>query len=151
MPYNYLSSRKQRVSLNETFNSWRDIEYGVPQESILGPLLFNIHLCDLFYFLDNLDISSYADDTTLCTVKENKESVLNAFETSLQKLFKWFKNNFMKANSDRSHLLLIFNESFTLVIDGSSIETNIKKVLLGIKIDKDLKFDNHVNSLCKKA
>ena len=134
-----------------SFCSWRAIECGVPQGPILGPLLFNIHLCDLFYFLDNLDISSYADDTTLCTVKENKESVLNAFETSLQKLFKWFKNNFMKANSDRSHLLLIFNESFTLVIDGSSIETNIKKVLLGIKIDKDLKFDNHVNSLCKKA
>ena len=57
----------------------------------------------------------------------------------------------MKANSDRSHLLLICNESFTLVIDGSSIETNIKEVLLGIKIDKDLKFDNYVNSLCKKA
>ena len=73
MPYDYLSSRKQRVSLNETFNSWRDIEYGVPQESILGPLLFNIHLCDLFYFLDNLDIASYVDDTTLYTVKENKE------------------------------------------------------------------------------
>ena len=81
MPYNYLSSRKQRVSLNETFNSWRDIEYGVPQESILGPLLFNIHLCDLFYFLDNLDIASYADDTTLYTVKANNVSVLNALET----------------------------------------------------------------------
>ena len=123
----------------------------MPQGSILGPLLFNIHLCDLFYFLDNLDISSYADDTTLCTVKENKESVLNALETSSQKLFKWFKNNFMKANSDKSHLLLSCNEPSTLVIDGSSIETNTKEVLLGITIDKDLKFNDHVNSLCKKA
>ena len=135
----------------EPFVSWRDIEYGVSQGSILGPLLFNIHLCDLFYFLENLDISSYADDTTLCTVKENKESVLNALETSSQKLFKWFKNNFMKANSDKSHLLLSCNEPSTLVIDGSSIETNTKEVLLGITIDKDLKFDDHVNSLCKKA
>ena len=73
--------------MNETFNSWRDIEYGVPQESILGPLLFNIHLCDLFYFLDNLDIASYADDTTLYTIKENKESVLNALETPSEKCF----------------------------------------------------------------
>ena len=63
--YDYLSNRKQRVKLNETFSSWRDIEYGVLQGSILRSLLFNIHLCDLFYFLDILDIASYADDTTL--------------------------------------------------------------------------------------
>ena len=57
----------------------------------------------------------------------------------------------MKANNDKSHLLLSCNEPSTLVIDGSSIETNTKEVLLGITIDKDLKFDDHVNSLCKKA
>ena len=96
--------------MKETFSSWRHVEYGVPQGYILGPLLFNIHLCDLFYFLDDLDIASYADDTTLYTVKENKESVINALETSSQKLFKWFKNNFMKVNSDKSHLLLSCNK-----------------------------------------
>ena len=148
--HDYLSNRKQRVKLNETFSSWRDIEYGVPQGSILGPLLFNTHLCDLFYFLDNLDIASYADDTTLFTVKENKESVVNALETLSQKIFKWFRTNFMKANSDKSHLLLSCNEPSTLVIDGSSIEINTE-VLLGITIDKDLKFDDYVNNLCKKA
>ena len=57
----------------------------------------------------------------------------------------------MKANSDKSHLLLSFNESSTLVIHDSFIETNTKEVLLGITIDKDLKFDDDVNSLCKKA
>ena len=74
--YDYLSNRKQRVKLNETFSSWRDIEYGVPQGSILGPRLFNIHLCDLFYFLDDLDIASYADDTALYTVKKAKSLLL---------------------------------------------------------------------------
>ena len=76
--YDYLSYRKQTVKINETFSSWKNIEYGVPQGSILGLLLFNIHLCDLFYFLEDLDIASYADDTTIYTVKENKESVINA-------------------------------------------------------------------------
>ena len=67
--YDYLLNRKQRVKLNKTFSSWRDIDHGVPQGSILSPLFFNIHLCDLFYFLDDLAIASYADDTTLYTIK----------------------------------------------------------------------------------
>ena len=121
------------------------------QGSILGARLFNLHQCDFLYFLDDLDAASYADNTTLYTAKENKDSVINALETSSQKLLKCFRKNFMKDSSDRSHLLLSFNEPSTLVIDGSSIETNTKEVLLGITIDKDLKFDDHVNSLCKKA
>ena len=67
--YDYLSNSKQRVKINKTFSCWKDIEYGVPQESILGPLLFNIHLCELLYFLEDLDVASYADDTTIYTFK----------------------------------------------------------------------------------
>ena len=52
------------------------------QGSILGARLFNLHQCDLLYFLDDLDAASYADDTTLYTAKENKDSVINALETS---------------------------------------------------------------------
>ena len=57
----------------------------------------------------------------------------------------------MKANKDKSHLYLSCNEPSTLMIDCSSIETNIKQVFLGITIDKDLKLDDKVNNLCKKA
>ena len=72
--HNYLSNRKQRVKVNDTYNSWKNISYGVPQGSIPSPLLFNIHLCDLFYFLEDLDIANYADDPTIYTVKEKKKS-----------------------------------------------------------------------------
>ena len=75
--HDYLSNRKQRVKVNDTYSSWKDIFYGVPQGSILGPSLFNIHLCDLFYFLEDLDIASYADDTTIYTVNEKKELVIS--------------------------------------------------------------------------
>ena len=149
--YDYLSKRKQRIKINETFSCWKDTEYGVAQGSIFGPLLFNMHLCDLFYFLQGLDIASYADDTTIYAVKENKESVINALEASSLPLFTWFNNNFMKANSDKSHILLSCSEPSAALIDGSSFESNTKEILLGITIDRGLKFDEHVNNLCKKA
>ena len=83
----------------------------------LCPRLFNIHLCDLFYFLEDLDIACYADDTIIYTVKENKEFVINALEASPLPLFTWFNNNFMKANSDKSQSL----------IHGFSIESNTNR------------------------
>ena len=122
---NFLSKRKQRVRLNETFSSWRHIEYLVPQGSILGRLFFK-YIFVTFYFLDELDIASFADDTALHAVKENKETVINAVETTSQKPFKSFNNNFMKANSDKTHILWSCDELSTLLADGSSIETNTK-------------------------
>ena len=149
--YDYLSYRKQTVKINETFSSWKNIEYGVPQGSILGPLLFNIHLCDLFYFLEDLDIASYADGTAIYTVKENKESVTNTLEASSLPLFTWFNNTFMKTDSDESHLLLSCNEPSKALINGSSVESNAKEILVGITTDTVLKFDGHVNNLYKKV
>ena len=70
--HDYLSNTKQSVKINEAYSSWKDIFYGVPQGSILGSLLFNIHLCDLFYFLKDNGIANYADDTTIYTVNEKK-------------------------------------------------------------------------------
>ena len=70
-------------------------EYRVPQRSIPCPLLFNIHLCDLLYLLEDLDIASYVDDKTIHTGKENKESVINTLEASSLPRFTWFNNNFI--------------------------------------------------------
>ena len=128
--HDYLSNRKQRIKVNDAYSSWKDIFYGVPQESILGPLLFNIHLCDLFYFLEDLDIASYADDTTIYTVsKKKKESVIRVLETSSSLLFGWFNDNFMKANGDKSHLLMSCAEAATAVIDGLPIDSSKTEVL----------------------
>ena len=80
--YDYLSNRKQRVKINETFSCWKEIEHDVPQGCILGLPLFNIHLCDFFDLAEDLDIVRYVGDTTTYTVKENKESVINTFEAS---------------------------------------------------------------------
>ena len=82
---------------------------------------------------------------------KKKESVISALETTSSLLFGWFNNNFMKANSDKSHLIMSCTEATTAVIDDLPIDSSKTKVLLGITIDHELKFDDHVNYLCKKA
>ena len=57
--YDYLTSRKQRTKISDTYSSWQEILSGVLQGSILGPLLFNIDICNLFFFIEDCDIASY--------------------------------------------------------------------------------------------
>ena len=58
--HSYLANRMQRTKINSEYSYWEEILFGVPQWSILGPLLFNIVLCDLFFIMENIDIASYA-------------------------------------------------------------------------------------------
>ena len=60
----YLSNRKQRTKIENTYSTWLDIIFGVPQGSILRPLLFNVFLVDLLFTVNDIDIASYADDNT---------------------------------------------------------------------------------------
>ena len=82
---------------------------------------------------------------------KKKESVISALETSSSLLFRWFNNNFMKANIDKSYLIMTCTEATTAMIDGLPIDSSKAEVLLGITIDHELKFDDHINYLCKKA
>ena len=98
--HSYLTKRKQRVKLNGTYSSWSEIIFGVPQGSILGPLLFNIFLCDLFQFFPDLDITNYADDDTLHSININLNKVLHDLEKMSVTFFKWFTDNLLKANPE---------------------------------------------------
>ena len=149
--FNYLSNRKQRVKINDSFSSWSEILFGVPQGSILGPLLFNVFICDMFYFMEDYEIANYADDSTPFSAKPDHKSVVQELEVSSSILFTWLRNNYMKANTDKSHLLLSGNSNLTANIDGNIIESEGNQVLLGITIDYNLSFNKHINNLCKKA
>ena len=149
--FNYLSNRKQRVKINDSYSSWGEILFGVPQGSILGPLLFNIFICDMFYFMADFELANYADDSTPFSAKQDSNSVIEELEISSSILFTWLRNNYMKANTDKSHLLLSVDNNLTVKIDGNIIESEDEQVLLGVTIDSNLSFNKHVNNLCKKA
>ena len=69
--HSYLTRRYERVKINNSYNLWSLIKYGVPEGSVLGPILFNIFLCDMFFMIDTTDIASYADDNTPYSVGKN--------------------------------------------------------------------------------
>ena len=81
---NYLSNRNQRVKVNSNYSQWSEIMNGVPQGSILGPVLLNIYLSDLFLFTSNSEIANYADDNSPYVFKQDIESVITKLEEDSQ-------------------------------------------------------------------
>ena len=134
-----LSNWKQRIKINNVFSSWKDLILGVPQGSVLGPLLFNIYLNDLFFFLKDVGICNFADDTTRYISDESLENVLKSLEKSSMLAVRWFENNCMKLNTDKCRL----------IVSGYKHEHVWANI--GIWNLRDLKFDKHVLKFCGKA
>ena len=103
---NYLSNQKQRIKVNNVFSSWKDLTLGVPQGSVLGPLLFNIYLNDLFFFLKDVGICNFADDTTTYISDESLENVLKSLEKNSMLAICWFENNYIKLNPGKCRLIV---------------------------------------------
>ena len=102
----YLQNRKQRIKIRSIYSDWEDIISGVPQGSILGPLLLIIFLHELFLADENNYFANYADDTTAYFVGSTTTEVLENLSGITKKLFTWFANNQMKGSDDKCHLLL---------------------------------------------
>ena len=149
--YSYLSNRKQRTKINESYSSWEEILYGVPQGSILGPLLFNIFMCDLFLIVNDIDFANYADDNTPFVLGNNPIEVLKCLEDASDKLFEWFSNNQMKANLDKCHLLTGSMTPTFINIKDYVINNSLCEKLLGVTIDCKLSFNAHLDQILTKA
>ena len=102
--------------MDSFYRSWKAILFGVPQGSILGPLLFNIFMCGMFLMLKGTYFTDYADDNTPFVVRDSIKDVIKALEETGEILVIWFSKNEMKLNTDKCHLLLNSQEPNTLKI-----------------------------------
>lgn len=152
----YLSDRSQRVRCSGSTSDWGVIQSGVPQGSILGPLLFSIYINDLPTILQHLDINIYADDSELHCSGRSIDEIEKYANSDLRKIEMWLAANHLKVNVSKSACMLIGSKrkygdkTFKVSLCGEQIPNvdNIK--YLGVYIDRFLKWDAHISHLIGK-
>ena len=102
----YLSNRWQRTRVGTKYSSWTKIVKEVPQGSMLGPILFNIYLNDLFYIFIDSEVCNLADDTTPFVCNMDLDILLRKLQSDRVNAIEWFKNTYMQLNQGKCHFLL---------------------------------------------
>jgi hypothetical protein len=149
----YLSNRQQRVKLGSSRSSWLTFNKGVPQGSILGPVLFNIFIHDMFYFTSSI-LLNYADDNTIVCSNSNLECLVQSLSRESNVAVKWFSDNGMQANPGKFQCIISHRSIKTyksIPVGDITIVPQKSVKLLGVIFDVDLTFDEHIDDICKKA
>ena len=146
----YLTNTWQRTIINKSFSKCTNLLQSAPQGSVLGPLLFDIYLNDLFFLVDYTEVCTFADDTTFLACDKDLEFLINRLKHDSFLAIDWFQNNYMKLNKDKCHLLVggYKHGSIWAKAGDARIWKSNKQKLLGIHIDRKLFFDKHVSNLC---
>ena len=150
----YLKNRKQKVQINNKFNSERDVIAGLPQGSIGGPLLFNWFINDLAFFTEQCTLSNYADENNLSISGEDKELIKFMLSSDFIIVDDWFFKNYMISNSEKCYFMCIgknVSDSELLNLNDLNLK-NCKEVeILGVTLDRNLNFKRHIKNICRKA
>ena len=131
------------------------IKIGVPQGSVLGPILFLIYINDLPLIFDNCKCHLYADDTTLYCCAHTKLEAERLLQENIEKVSVWLKNNRLVVNVSKSNIMLVGIKSSVgeYVLSASLNQVSLTPTneikLLGINIDCHLNWKNHIKLLCK--
>ena len=154
--YSYLKRRNQNVKINNTHSVFQVLLSGVSQGSILGPLLFNIFINDLYHWITKTDLLNFADDNTISAAEKTIENLISTLEEESQTVIEWFKMKEMIVNPDKFQAIIIkknskMKDSYPLNINDQKINFENCVKLLGSEVDNKLCFEQHISTLCKKA
>ena len=153
----YLDNRYQLVKYNDVQSKLLPVQTGVPQGSIIGPLLFVIYINDISSIIhphSNIDL--YADDSTIHKSDNNVQNIQNCLQQSIDKVSGWCKFNNMAINPVKSKCMLIGtnrrikNTSLKLLVDQCELENVTCQKILGVYVDHNLKWNKQYNYVCKK-
>lgn len=152
----YLTARQQRTIYNRSVSDPRAVDLGVPQGSILGPLLFILFMNDIKETLTSVDVNLFADDTVLFGIADTIQEGYALMRSDLEKMAEWLKGKKLMLNVKKTKYMLITNKNRSgreesLCINHEDIECVKVMKYLGVMVDDKLKFNDHVDYTVKKA
>ena len=148
----FLCQRQQRVKLGNTYSSWSDVKAGVPQGTLLGPTAFLLQINDLKTTCPSV---KYVDDTTIWE-SCGWEGTDSKIQTAADQALLWSCNNKMVINADKTKEMVIYFgrkplKTSSIKIDNRDIESVNSAKVLGVIINNQLKLNNHIDYITKKA
>ena len=152
----FLKDRKQFVTIDSTDSATNDVEYGVPQGSVLGPLLFLLYINDLRHCLTNSISRHFADDTNILLCHSSLKTIRKTLTKDVENLFDWLCANRLSLNTQKTDLVLFKPPSkladFRLTISFGSTKIHMSNQVsyLGVLIDASLTWKPHITELSKK-
>lgn len=152
---NYLKCRYQTVKIKDSKSCPLELQYGVPQGSILGPILFSIYLIPLYIELEKLDINyhGYADDNQLYIIDKSNDACIDKLSSVVKLVTEWCTCYKLKINPNKTNVMIIPNKNHieTVNFDLNFVTVSTQVRNLGFVLDENLKLDKQISLVCRNS